>query len=97
MSRRTGLFVPASLPLTFLFLGLSVPPAKAQASVYGQWQTLPYTVPINPIHVALLHTGKVLIVSGSGNLPGNLNFQAGVWDPHSGTITTQPVGWGHVL
>jgi hypothetical protein len=61
--------------------------------VYGQWQTLPYTVPINPIHVALLHTGKVLIVSGSGNLPGNLNFQAGVWDPHSGTITTQPVGW----
>ena len=65
----------------------------AQASVNGQWQTLPYTVPINPIHVALLHTGKVLIVSGSGNLPSNLNFQAGVWDPHSGTITTQPVGW----
>ena len=27
------------------------------------------TMPINPVHAALLHTGKVLIVSGSGNCP----------------------------
>src|SRR3977135_3980882 len=39
-----------------------VPTALAQANVQGQWQTLPYTMPINPIHVALLRTGKVLVV-----------------------------------
>src|SRR5205814_10371595 len=67
--------------------------AFAQANVQGQWSTLPYLMPINPIHVALLRTGKVLIVSGSGNVAGNTNFRAGLWDPAAGTITTQAVGW----
>ena len=40
----------------------------------GMWSTLPYTMPINPVHAALLHTGKVLIVSGSGNCPPTQNF-----------------------
>src|SRR3984893_12620353 len=35
----------------------------------GLWSTLPQPMPINPIHAALLHTGKILIVSGSGNCP----------------------------
>ena len=35
----------------------------------GMWSTLPGTMPINPIHAALLHTGKVLLVAGSGNCP----------------------------
>ena len=65
----------------------------AQASVQGQWQTLPYTVPINPVHLALLHTGKVLVVAGSGNLSSDMDFEAAIWDPQSGTITTQPVHW----
>ena len=69
------------------------PPAAAQASVQGQWQTLPNLMPINPVHAALLHNGKVLIVSGSGNLPTNANLQAAVFDPATGTITTQPVSW----
>jgi Domain of unknown function (DUF1929)/Legume lectin domain/Glyoxal oxidase N-terminus/PKD domain len=69
------------------------PVARSQANVQGQWDTLPYTMPINPIHVALMHTGKVLIASGSGNLPSEKNFQAAVWDPQAGTVTTQPVGW----
>ena len=50
-------------------------------------------MPINPVHVALLYNGKVLIVSGSGNVAGNTNFQAALWDPQTGTITTQPVAW----
>jgi galactose oxidase-like protein/PKD domain-containing protein len=70
-----------------------VPSAAAQASVQGQWQTLPNLMPINPVHAALLHNGKVLIVSGSGNLPTNTNLQAAVFDPTTGTITTQPVAW----
>ena len=68
-------------------------PALAQAPVQGQWQTLPYTMPINPVHVALLRNGKVLIVSGSGNVAGNTVFQAALWDPQAGAITTQRVGW----
>jgi hypothetical protein len=49
-------------------------------------------MPINPVHVALLY-GKVVIVSGSGNVAGNTNFRAALWDPQAGTITTQPVAW----
>jgi hypothetical protein len=45
-----------------------------QASVQGQWQTVPTTMPINPIHVSLMHNGKILVVSGSGNYPPNTNF-----------------------
>src|SRR5216684_2405649 len=67
--------------------------AGAQANVQGQWQTLPNPMPINPVHAALLRNGKVIVVSGSGNLPSNTNFQAGVFDPQTNTVTTQPVGW----
>ena len=70
-----------------------VPRATAQASVQGQWQTLQTLMPINPVHAALLHNGNVLIVSGSGNLPTNTNLQAAVFEPATGTITTQPVNW----
>src|SRR5260370_4032401 len=71
-------------------LAVTAPDTFAQK---GQWQTLPYTMPINPVHTALLYNGKVLIASGSGNVAGNTNFQAALWDPQAGTITTQPVAW----
>ncbi len=46
------------------------PPAPTSTSyLNGAWSTLPQTMPINPIHAALLHTGKILVVSGSGNCP----------------------------
>src|SRR6266850_781189 len=84
-------------PLFALVAGLlalsQVPTAMAQASVQGQWQTLANTMPINPVHAALLHNGKVLIVSGSGNLPTNRNLQAAIFDPATGTVTSQPVNW----
>ena len=66
-------------------------PAMAQANVQGQWTILNTQAPINPIHIAMMHNGKVLIVSGSGNLASNTNYMAGVWDPATDTITTQPV------
>src|SRR5438093_13198087 len=50
-------------------------------------------MPINPIHIALLNTGKVLVVAGSGNVATETNYQAAVWDPQAGTIVTQPVAW----
>lgn len=53
-------------------------------------------MPINPVHAALLNNGKVLVVAGSGNYPANLTngiLQAAVWDPATGTISVQNVGW----
>ena len=52
-------------------------PASAQSNVQGQWKTLPTQMPINPVHVALMHNGKVLIVSGSGNLPSDTTYLGG--------------------
>jgi len=76
------------------------PTSPVAAAQYGRWSTLPYTMPINPIHAALLDTGKVLIVSGSGNDPNNAfpinnnpDYEAAVWDLQTGKITTQRVGW----
>jgi len=90
-SRVTRYFLPVLLAVISF---ASLPTLLcAQANVLGQWQTLPNLMPINPVHAALLHNGKVLVVSGSGNLPSNTNFQAGVFDPQTGTVTTQPVGW----
>ena len=42
-------------------------PNAASPVTDGQWVTLPYLMPINPIHCALLHNGKVLVVAGSEN------------------------------
>ena len=80
-----------------LRLMLSIPFATtlliAQADQIGQWNTLPASMPINPVHVAMLHNGKVLVVSGSGNEAGNTNYQAGIFDPATGLVTTQPIAW----
>ena len=51
----------------------------------GYWEQRrhPGGVPHNAIHAALLHTGKVLIVAGSGN--NQKNFDTGSSTPSSGT------------
>src|SRR5713226_2474820 len=72
---------------------LSAPPAAGQANVTGQWQTLVTQAPINPVHIALMHNGKILVVSGSGNDKTVTFFQAGVFDPVTDTMTTQPLTW----
>jgi hypothetical protein len=78
--------------LVCLFVGAWQSPALAQANVQGQWTTLYTQMPINPIHLAMMNNGKVLVVAGSGNNANNTTtFMAGVWDPTTKTITTQPV------
>jgi hypothetical protein len=61
--------VIALVTISLCVLGAASEKALAQAQVTGQWVTLPYLMPINPIRVALLHTGKVLVVAGSENDP----------------------------
>jgi hypothetical protein len=76
-------------------------------SVIGQWNTLSNTMPINPVHTALLNNGDILIVAGSGNcspiLPGcpsgppygpSNNSGALLVDPSTGQVVTQfTVSW----
>jgi hypothetical protein len=60
--------------------------AQAQPQEIGQWETRPEFMPINPVHTGLLRTGKVLVIAGSGNDPGEPVYKATVWDPVGGTI-----------
>ncbi|HZJ54372.1 MAG TPA: fibronectin type III domain-containing protein [Myxococcaceae bacterium] len=57
----------------------------------GEWMTLPYQMPLNPINATLLRSGQVLIVAGSendarNNSEGSESYRSAVWDP---TGTTQ--------
>ena len=79
--------------LLLLVIATSSSGAMGQVNVQGQWNTLTYLMPINPVHMALMYNGKVLVVSGSGNDPSNTNLRAAVWDPQTGTITVQTVAW----
>ncbi|MDF6042646.1 kelch motif-containing protein [Streptomyces sp. JH14] len=61
----------------------------------GHWDFLdvPSEFRINTIHAALLHTGKVLLVAGSGNNQKNFDaksFRSVLWDPKAGTFTNVP-------
>jgi hypothetical protein len=60
----------------------------------GSWAVLPFSAPLLPIHVALLNTGKVLMVAGSGNNPANhgpgLTNDSAVWNPSAGNVFAKP-------
>ena len=90
-SRR--LLVALALLTCSLSAVLLAPPAMGQANVQGQWQTLVTLAPINPVHLALMHNGKILFATGSGNDKTVTFFQGGVFDPVADTMTTQPLTW----
>ena len=89
-----------------LLVGMSGPVLMGQVQTIGRWTTKSYTMPINPIHVALLNNGKILVVTGSGNCPASLagcpsgppfgpsNHSGAVLvDPGNGNINTFNVSW----
>jgi galactose oxidase-like protein/glyoxal oxidase-like protein/PKD domain-containing protein len=79
----------ASLTIFIGFLAISPNAAEAQPQVTGQWVTLSYMMPINPIHLGLLHTGKVLVVAGSEDNATEHKLKiskAAVWDLGGGNI-----------
>jgi hypothetical protein len=71
--------------------------APVETSIVGKWTTLPYLMPVNPVHATLINDGRVLFVSGSGNcaptqagcpsgvLP-NTAYTAALWTPTAGTF-----------
>ena len=70
-------------------MAIHAPAVRAQANVQGTWQTLPNLMPINPVHTALMHNGKIIVVSGSGNFPAQTTFLVGIWDPSTNTFGNQ--------
>jgi Domain of unknown function (DUF1929)/Glyoxal oxidase N-terminus len=66
MTRRISFWLTHLLAFSFLCSVLQHG-AVGQANVQGQWSTLTNTMPINPIHAALLSNGRLLVVAGSGN------------------------------
>ncbi|MEV6586578.1 kelch motif-containing protein [Streptomyces acidicola] len=62
---------------------------------YGSWSQvdIPEKYRTNAIHAALLHTGKVLIVAGSGNEQKKFDegsFDTVLWDPKKNTFKKVP-------
>ncbi|WP_406169546.1 galactose oxidase-like domain-containing protein [Streptomyces sp. NBC_00996] len=61
----------------------------------GHWDIIEFPKELrqNTIHASLLHTGKILMVAGSGNNQDNSNakkFDSRLWDPVKGTIKKIP-------
>ncbi|MEV5877921.1 kelch motif-containing protein [Streptomyces sp. NPDC052101] len=61
----------------------------------GHWDIIEFPPEYrqDTIHAALLHTGKVLLVAGSGNNQDNFDkkkFDTRIWDPVKGTIKKVP-------
>src|SRR2546422_4560529 len=87
--RTTTKWFAIGVILSAAALAATTPLLWAQVNLQGRWTTLPYLMPINPIHLALLNTGKVLIVAGSGNVATEKNYQAAVWRSEEHTSELQ--------
>lgn len=62
----------------------------------GTWAVSPTPAPVAAIHVALMHTGKVLLVAGSGNNQSDFaagTFRTSIWDPKTNTFQSVSTPW----
>jgi hypothetical protein len=78
--------------ISLCVLDASSQKAAAQVQVTGQWKTLGYLMPINPIRLDLLHNGKILIVAGSEYDPNKHArgiSKGAIWDLAAQTVTVQ--------
>jgi hypothetical protein len=69
---------------------------QSQKEKYGVWDINTKEMPVNAIHAVLLHTGKVLVIAGSGNNQKNFDtgtFNSVLWDPKANTFTEVDTPW----
>lgn len=66
-----------------------VDPHRCRGAGVGRWERLPDN-DIFTVHAALLHTGKVLLWSGTAEV--GYPLESRVWDPATGTMTNQTYG-----
>ncbi len=70
--------------------------ALVAGACQGQWRQSATPSPVRAVHVALLRTGKVLLVAGSGNNRNDLTagtFKTSIWDPATETFTSVATPW----
>ncbi|MCM2578231.1 galactose oxidase early set domain-containing protein [Streptomyces meridianus] len=90
-----GLNAPAAVSYaqrTYHAYKIEQPGYKAS---FGHWDLLPVPAKfrVNAIHAALLHTGKVLLIAGSGNRESNFDagsFKTLLWNPADDTFKLIP-------
>jgi hypothetical protein len=73
------------------FVGLTAASCEGSA-----WRTTATPSPVRAAHVALLHTGKVLMVAGSGNNKAAFDagtFTTSLWDPTTETFQAVATPW----
>ena len=76
-------------------MGVAAVVTLVGAACQGEWQ-VSNPSPVRNAHVALLHTGKVLLVAGSGNNVDNFNagsFTTSLWDPQTDTFQSVATPW----
>lgn len=69
------------------------PQTTSEAAAKGMWELLPCNSHVLAVHAALLHTGRILFFSGSGNDPAKLgkhDFRSVVWDYENGSFYRPP-------
>lgn len=62
----------------------------------GTWETNPAPLPVRAIHAAVLPTGRVLLVAGSGNQAAAFQageFETSVWEPAANTFRAVTTPW----
>src|SRR5437763_6517254 len=69
MNRAFSWSLDRTLAVLLIVVGGLVSAGLGQLNVQGKWSALSNPMPINPVHVALLANGKILVVAGSGNCP----------------------------
>ncbi|MGC2697321.1 MAG: hypothetical protein WA738_16165, partial [Candidatus Angelobacter sp.] len=77
-------FPKASMAVLVMFLAsVAMAQSTGGAGQIGLWTTLPTAsnMPINPVHAAVMRTGKVLVIEGKQTLQG------AIWDPATQTAT----------
>ena len=92
-ARCTAVAVATGVAVSLLTAGLA--PA-AGAATDGSWAVTATPSDVRAVHVALLRTGKVLLIAGSGNNRDNFtagSFRTSVWDPATGDLTSVPTPW----
>lgn len=82
----------AAIFMTALF-GVFQSAMAVNEHIVGQWSTLPYLMPINPIHVAQLPNNKILVVAGSEADPAWKDHWAAILDLSAGTVVKRKIAW----
>jgi len=67
--------------------------SRAQSGSVGEWRTVSTQMPanLNPVHMALMNNGAVLMVAGSGNVATDTTFESIVWNPQSESFSSAQI------